>query len=356
MKIGILTLPLHTNYGGILQAYALQTIIERMGHEPHLIKRLMVKRSTKKMLIYKSKSLIKKVICFLTLDANDKMRKSLGIRSFIKQYIIVDEFDSFEQIKKNQYDIIIVGSDQIWRPLYVKDIENTYLNFAVGWNIKRIAYGASFGVSDWEYTLEQTLVCKKLLREFDAVSVRELSGVKLCKEHFNVDAQWVLDPTMLLDKDDYINRFNLTRISKNTDYMFDYILDETCDKNAFIERIANKTCLQPFWRRNINEKTELPSVIEWLDAFYNSEFVVTDSFHGCVFSIIFQKKFIVFGNEKRGMARIQSLLNLLGLENRLVMNFEQLNEVCVHHIDWVIIAEKLQEFRNNSICFLRNNI
>jgi hypothetical protein len=356
MKIGILTLPLHTNYGGILQAYALQTILERMGHKPRLIKRLMRKASIKSILRYKCKFLVKEIICLFRFKSNCELKKKKAILRFIKQYIKTDIYDTFEQIKKNQYDVIIVGSDQIWRPQYISDIENAYLNFTSDWNIKRIAYGASFGVSDWEYTLNQTLSCRRLIQRFDAISVREQSAVVLCSKYLGVIAQWVLDPTMLLDKEDYVKIFSLTRTPVNADSLFDYILDETIDKNILIERIANETGLKPFWKKMKNEKSVEPSVIEWLNAFYNAKYVVTDSFHGCVFSILFQKNFIVYGNEKRGLARFQSLLSLFGLENRLVTNLEQNGEFSLEDIDWEIVTKKLQDFRNRSMLFLIMNI
>lgn len=334
MRIGILTLPLHTNYGGILQAYALQTVLERMGHEVVVIDQPYgwMLPLWKRPLVY-TKRVIKK--CILrqkkTVILEERKRKeefpivSQHIQRFIEKYIHRKVVNSLNEIQEGDFDAIVVGSDQIWRPRYNKKIENAYLAFAENWNIKRIAYAASFGTDDWEYTPKQTIACRELLKKFDAVSVREESGVQLCKEHFGVEAQHVLDPTMLLDKEDYIHLIESSNIPKSKGTLFNYILDETPEKRVLIERIVKEKKLIPFKVNSRVEERNAPleeriqlSVEEWLRGFYDAEFVVTDSFHACVFSILFDKPFVVIGNKKRGMARFDSLLKLFHLENRMV--------------------------------------
>lgn len=350
MKIGILTLPLHTNYGGILQAYALQTVLERMGHKVNIIEKEKGPLSINK---YKmpftygkriAKNLMgKKVPIFYEQKYN---REQPIIRQytdqFIEKYIHVIKYKEFSNIKESEYDAIVVGSDQVWRPKYfgINQIEQSYLKFAENWNIKRIAYAASFGTDEWEYTTKQTSVCGELLKKFDAVSVREDSGVKLCKKYFGVEAQHVLDPTMLLNKEDYIKLFEANNTPKSQGNLLCYFLDETEGKKALIKRIAEEKGLMPF---NVKSKSDdintpisdrvQPPIEQWLRGFYDAEFVVTDSFHACVFSIIFHKPFIVYGNIKRGLSRFESLLNTFELSKTLLTNFSEYKNI--KEYEWI---------------------
>lgn len=335
MKIGILTLPLHINYGGILQAYALQTVLERMGHEVHVIEK---KYKPLRLPIYKIPLCYGKRIAMNLLGHKTPVfyerkynREQPVVRQntdkFIHKYIHFVQYDDFSDIKESEYDVIVVGSDQVWRPKYfgINIIEQAYLKFAEDWNIKRIAYAASFGTDEWEYSSQQTEACGRLLKKFDAVSLREESGVELCKQYFGVDAYHVLDPTMLLDKEDYIKLFTDAHTPKSKGNLLCYILDETEEKKAFIKRFADERGLIPF---RVNSKVEnknaslseriQPPVEQWLRGFYDASLIVTDSFHACVFSILFNKNFFVFPNETRGTARIQSLLSSFHISNRMI--------------------------------------
>jgi len=373
MKIGILTLPLHTNYGGILQAYALQTVLERMGHEvvvfnpPRRIRLslwklplVFIKRYIKKYILCKKNTRI----------FAEKYHQSIypiisqHTQQFIDKYIHLYNVNSLNDIKKDDFDAIVVGSDQVWRPRYfmpmfVTGVEDAFLRFTKNWKMKRVAYAASFGTDDWEYTLKQTKECGELLRMFDAVSVREESAVKLCKDKFEVEAQHVLDPTMLLDKEDYIKLFESANTPKSPGTLLNYILDETPEKKEIIENIAKEKNLIPF---RVNSKIENPDapleeriqppVEQWLRGFYDAEFVVTDSFHACVFSILFNKPFLVIGNEGRGMARFQSLLKIFGLENRLVTkdSYPKLSITTTAPN----VTQKRLELKNVSYAYLNN--
>ena len=115
-----------------------------------------------------------------------------------------------EITQTNQFDAIIVGSDQVWRPLYNSNIEDYFIGFDEYGDFKRIAYAASFGISSWEFDVNQTQKCSSLLKKFNAVSVREFSGADLCSNYFNVRAKVVLDPTLLLNKYDYIHLIDLS--------------------------------------------------------------------------------------------------------------------------------------------------
>lgn len=367
MRIGILTLPLHTNYGGIIQAYALQTVLERMGHEVCLIEKTPYLHipTWKAPLVY-GKRVLKNMIgrpcpIFYEHQANRKIRYENPIirqntDKFINKYIKRRIVNDFSEIKEKDFDAIVVGSDQIWRPKYFHQIEHAYLDFTKGWDIKRIAYAASFGTDTWEYSTEQERRCAALIKKFNAVSVREDSAVGLCKEHFGVDAIQLLDPTMLLSPNDYIKLFETAAIDRSQGTLLCYLLDDSKEKSGIVDKVANAKGLVPF---RVNSKVEdktasiseriQPSVEQWLRGFYDAEYVVTDSFHACVFSILFNKPFIVVGNASRGLSRFISLMRLFGLEDRLLLKDV---EQCTVDIDWNRLDLILKKERGGALGFL----
>lgn len=329
MKIGIITLPSHTNYGWILQAYALQTILRDKGNDVSIIEELPSRVNCFKyffiLLKRIAKRFLKKEKAPIFLEKDLKYCRETP-QSFIEKKLSIRKIPSFSTLSENDYDAYIVGSDQIWRPKYFpSDIYDAFLKFAEKWNIKRIAYAPSFGTSEWEYTKEQEIGCRELIQKFDAVLVREDSGVKLCRDYFHIEAYHVVDPTLLLSVNEYIKLFRETDTPKSSGSLLTYILDETTQKKEIINILAEAKKLKPFrvnspmfdYSRNIIERKQ-PSLESWLRGFYDAEFVITDSFHACVFSIIFHKNFIVIGNENRGLSRMQSLLKKLNLEDRLI--------------------------------------
>lgn len=369
MKVGILTLPLHTNYGGILQAYALQTVLERMGHEVCLIEKHQqpLRLPYWKVPFSYSKRILKNLTGYkFPILYEQKRNREIPIErqntnKFINRYIKRIFVDEFANIKETDFDAIIVGSDQIWRPMYFPQIENAYLDFVHSRNIIRIAYAASFGTGEWEYTQEQTEHCKELIKKFNAISVRENSGVSLCHKYLGVNAEYVLDPTMLLPKEYYIRLFKKVNTPKSKGNLLGYILDETPEKTSLISKVAKKKGLVPF---RVNSKVGdivapleeriQPSVEQWLRGFYDAEFVITDSFHACVFSILFNKPFLVVGNAERGLSRFTSLLEMFELQQRILPGFfEDMN---FYEIDWNPVNSALKGMISSSMIFLRNNL
>ena len=330
MRIAILTLPLHTNYGGILQAYALQTVLTRMGHQVEVLQAppTFPRNPLLKPLIY-GKRIAKKILkdWKTPIFIEQKRKKELPIirqhtDQFIAENINLRKINSLHEISPNDYDAIIVGSDQIWRKPYFRwmwnsPMKDAYLEFTRGWDIKRIAYATSFGVDDLsEYIPDEIRQCASALQLFDSVSVREDSGVRLCREHFAVEARHVLDPTMLLSKEDYETLVNQSNVAESPGDMLCYILDPTEFKSKVISEISSEKGLTPFNVFAETDNTRLPlqqrvqpPVESWLRGFMDAKFIVTDSFHACVFSIIFGKPFIAIGNAGRGMSRFTSLHN-----------------------------------------------
>lgn len=370
MKIAVLTLPLNSNYGGILQAYALQTVLERMGHhvtvfdhfqipqqqplwrKPFaLIRRTMLKYIFKKQLRVFQERYEKKVRPLILRNMLDFMERHLH-RVTPKHYC---------DLRKDwNFDAVIVGSDQVWRKEYFPEkIENAFLDFVKDKQIQRISYAASFGLNVLDFTQKEIINCGKLLRMFDAVSVRETSGIKICKERLGVEAQQVLDPALLLKKEDYVQLIEEKMPTKSRGTLMVSILDLTDKKQKMVGVIAKQCGLTPFhavrdsiyaYDAPLNKRI-MPSVESWLQSFRDAELVITDSFHACVFSIIFHKPFIALGNKARGMSRFVSLLSLFGLENRLVKMDGNLD--INSPINWKDVDRRLEKLRAQSFAYLQ---
>lgn len=380
MKIGILTQPLHSNYGGLLQNYALQQTLVRAGHEVETIDwgggsglRAMLYRMKVRVL----HTLLPNRFPPLRYMPNDKERAIIkrNTNHFINTYInhteAMHSYEEFvKQASKGKYDAYVVGSDQCWRPCYNAFLPSMFLDFVLDKQMKRIAYAASFGTDKWEFTPQQTAVCAPLAKKFDMVSVREDSGVKLCKEHLGVDAVHVLDPTMLLTKEDYIQLIENEKEPKSDGTLFNYILDPDAKKSAFIHKVAKANGLKAFQvlpkcqaeirtKEDVKKRIEdcvFPGVTTWLRAFMDAEMTIVDSFHGMVFSIIFNKPFWVIGNVSRGMSRFTSLLKMFHLENRL-LDENNLDDVDFFKpIDWAKVNCILENKREFSKTMLLNKI
>ena len=314
MKIGILTLPLQDNYGGLLQNFAVQKVLQQMGHEAITID--YMKTPTPPLWRY-VKSWIKTIL-LLCIGKQRKFIKythagerNLQNEKFLSLHINKTKtyytYDT-KILKQNKINTLIVGSDQVWRPKYNYRIENSFLDFCKNLNnLKRIAYAASFGVDEWEYTAKQTKKCTSLAKKFDAISVREDSGKTLCNKFLGVEATTVLDPTLLLDKDVYCKICKDIPI-KNEKFLAAYVLDKNEATYKECESIAQKYNLTlKFFEADSKASLSIP---EWLSMFRDASYVVTDSFHGTVFSIIFNKKFKCLYNKSRGSARFETLLKI----------------------------------------------
>lgn len=378
MKIGILTQPLYCNYGGLVQCYALQQTLKGLGHETVVLQREFNKKYTLQgACSYYAKLIVKKILgrqvsWHYYVDPHKRAYVAKETSKFIEAHINPRSAQCYttEQLKNEVYrlglDAIIVGSDQVWRPDYSPCQPNYFLDFLPKYSrIRRISYAASFGGDNWDWSPELTAQCAKLLQLFDAVSVREASGVRLCKEHFNVDAVNVLDPTMLLDPEDYIAIIGKPKSGRGQ--LFNYVLDRSVEKQSIIDAISRKTGKLSFSSMpelddsvfNLYgdiDKAVYPPVEDWLSAFVEAEMVVTDSFHGTVFSIIFNKPFWVIGNEGRGMARFETLLSTFGLEGRMIDSASVQSVNYDAEIDWGVVNAKRKELQIDSLKFLTNEI
>ncbi len=270
-------------------------------------------------------------------------------------------------------DTFIVGSDQIWNYNLCKSAETFFfLDFADA-DKKKIAYGTSFGHSKFRGNAKERKTAGFYLNRFDAVSVREDYAVDMCKNLFDVEAVQVLDPVFMCDKAHYLSCIKESKMAKNppkSKYLLSYILDPTEEKQQVLEDTANKLGLELIcipnasvndslraqWRLPILENLDME---DWLYLFSNAEMVITDSFHGSCFSIIFEKPFVAIGNKRRGLERFNSLLGMVGLLDRLVMSAKEIEgkETAFYEkIDYVAVNKKIEKGRKECKVWLKTAI
>lgn len=359
MKIAILTLPLHSNYGGIIQNYALQTVLEKMGHEVYTINlnKPKAKINLAKAPLIISKRLIKKIlgrkdgIIFLERKRN---KDELVIKKYLNRFInnkihLTEPFylkKDLQRINHMGFDSIIVGSDQVWRiPYAYPDIQTYFLDFVKNKNILKIAYSASFGTDKIEFSEAQIKECGKLIKDFKRISVREDSALDLINNKYKWECKYkpiqTLDPTMLLTKEEYIN-LSSDYQNKLDGELFYYILDMTEDKKKVLDQMSKDLGYKPFTVKSISnnwfddvQKQIVPPIELWLQAFNKAKYIFTDSFHGCVFSIIFNKDFVAYGNKERGLSRFDSLIRMFNIKDRFIYKYEDYSSSLIQNlINW----------------------
>lgn len=383
MKIAILTLSLSNNYGGILQAYALQNVLRGMGHEVIVLNRrpaypsagLILRRSLSwvKCLVRKyvlrqhDVNISNPLLEHYTVDKSWTYDDS-ALSSFVRKEIVrTSPLRSSAAMRRcvRKYGIvaIVVGSDQVWREAYTPCITDFFLGFLpYNSQVRRIAYAASFGTEQDPISEGQLQSCIALARRFDFLSVREEAGMRFMRDVFGLDAHLVLDPTLLLPAEAY--RALIRKEDVHPSGLVSYVLDENDEKQRMITTLKEKTglsqtklLLYPFRCRCADSRCA--SVSQWLAAFSEADFIITDSFHGCVFSILFRKRFVAVGNLRRGLSRFHTLLGAFGLEYRLVLSyeeFEQKREALMTTPDYDSVAQLLTKRKEESLQWLRDQL
>ncbi|WFX02984.1 polysaccharide pyruvyl transferase family protein [Citrobacter braakii] len=358
-KIGLLTLPLIANYGGILQCLSLTFVLRKMGYEVTLIDIRPSLKPTKRFLLYILARLPFQNIRGIREKFFKEKQNKETIQKYINKYTKkIENIDEFKnESKKLVLDAIIVGSDQVWRYDYINnDMYSAYfLDFYDG---KKISYAASFGVDVWKHEDRRQLT-KSLLEQFDAISVREDTGIDICRDEFSIESVvHVLDPTML-DLSFYDDLLSSHSSNHEAGYLLKYILDEK--ETARVYSSIVKDNLGIVSEKDIHGDNKYYTLAEWVQAFKNAEYVITDSFHGMVFSIIFNKNFIAIGNKSRGLSRFISLLTLVGLEERLVYpeditSSNTLSNVLLNDIDYSRVNKIVEAWREKSLNYLANSL
>lgn len=363
-KVGILSLPLNWNYGGILQQYALSYYLKKRGLTPIIISRRLHRSNKLHLCLVKLKWFLVKFsgklifLNFIPILATEKYKQDY-LSNRTQDFFSSNELSNF--INKEKIKNFIVGSDQIWNKEATPSLKDSFLSFVDLKNKNVTAtYAASFAHKNWRYSNNETKTCQKLSNNFDYISVREKSGVKLIKKYLKKKSIRVLDPVFLLDKQDYIKVFKKKKLNKKK--LFCYILDKSIEKKRIINEIKKVKNFKVFnFLDNLNLidliklKLKNYSVPFWIQNFYDSETIITDSYHGMLFSIIFKKNFYIFLNKKRGADRFISLLHDLKLKNRII-DLNNYNKVIDEKIDWHNVDQELKKLKILSFNYINNII
>lgn len=340
----IITFHWATNYGAVLQSYALQTYLMEQGKDVHIID--YVPKGFEKTL---PRALIGKSISQIRTQWRE-YQKERKMRVFRQKYLrLTKRFVTLAELRAHAWStgMYICGSDQIWNPYFTMHGENGvttsyYLDFLP--EGQKVAYAASFGVTSLNNDMER--VIDPLLRQFDRISVRESTGVSIL-EKIGVQAELVCDPVFLIQRTQYEKLMNERTESGK---VFKYILHKNQDA---ANQIA--TYIQDRLRVECYEQMETMTIHEWLSGLRSARFVVTNSFHAVAFAIIFHVPFVAVLIKGSGMNdRLLTLLSAVGMESRIIYDMDEakINTIMQEQIDWNKVDESVRSMRKRSQAFL----
>lgn len=347
MKITLLTIWRVKNYGAELQTYATVRALKQMGHEVTVLDFRLFESKVKPNLIHRILNIF-----------HSSSPANLKFSSFWKKYIPSSRhYKDKDDLKNNlpKSDMFLVGSDQVWNPEITKEKAATYFLDFVPPHIRKASYASSFGTSEWTGSEALTNLVLTQLRQFYGISCRESQGVEILKQRFSLEGELVLDPTLLHKS--YDELIGKLRKRKSLAY---YQLYPSHSLRCFAKEKAKEMGLEFI---DVNKHTYIThkflfnrkSVPEWIKAIGESAFVITHSFHGVAMAILHHCQFVVIYENGDKVARIQSLLTLLGLEDRLFLSIEEarLSQIWNVKIDYDKVDALLSTYRVRSLEYLR---
>lgn len=370
LSVGIITYHHFYNYGTMLQAYALQKSIQSLGFDAEIIDFMQSNRMSRMGLIalrFKRLGVYitqRKKYYALYKNRNNCENKYKKFEKFYIKNMDVSsqEYHSTSEIENNPpiYDGYVVGSDQTWNP-YVNDYPKAFLLSFVDNPKKKGSYAPSISVDD--LTAEQETMFRTYLSDLDYLSCREANGAQLLEKILGKDVQTVLDPTLLLTKDEWESIVDKNH--KNEKYILTYFLGENIWQRSFVDKLVKATgykviAIPVSYLEMDNEKIEKEwaGPEEFIDLIMNAAYVCTDSFHGTIFSINFNVDFYAFCKFKDSdtvseNSRLYCVLNQFGLMDRLIKEDVDIEP---SKIDYTYANTVLNTERNNSIEYLRKMI
>lgn len=320
-----------------MQTYATLKTLRALGHKVTLINLVHPKIRKKQ---------VKLTPGYLLGNIRNLQFSIFRLFHFGKQTKIMYSLDS-SLIPKADYTI--VGSDQVWNSDITTVIKDAYfLGFAK--DTQRLSYASSFGKYEWEEDEQYTARIKEELSGFKAVSVRETTGISICKDFFGVDAIQLLDPTLFC-----VDYSELVRRNRPLKQIFPFLLINKSIENDKICSLVSNELAIPLYQQNRFQRIFGRSPKNWLRLMKNSAFIITDSFHGLAFSLLFHKQFLVVCADKKKFARLQSLLSLVRLEDRYIQSFEDLERrrsIIKNQIDYASVDTFLEVEREKTRKFL----
>lgn len=357
------------NYGQLLQCYALQSVLRREGYATNVI-RYGFHRSYFHWFRWNNfttKSGFYSLLVHCGLIKRKENIRDRKFDTFRSSYISQTKrcYNNLEELQSNppKADCYIAGSDQIWAQLLDKtDNRSFFLDFGKPETL-RIAYAPSFALECYPYEIVGEL--KKQLKRFNFISVREKSGVKICDDA-GYNAKLVLDPTLLLSPSDYIK---LRKLPETDKYCFIYHVNIVEPSNLYWNKFYsyNKDnsirSVATYANPIANKKMEMmvgadyiyPTIQEWIGWIEKAEYVLTSSFHGMVFAILFHRPFIICLRPDSlfaGNDRVITLLDSLGLEDFIMSPTKDVDTLMSKKIDWASVDKKLLNLKQDSMSFL----
>lgn len=344
--VGLIGWWFSANYGSVLTYYALGKVLLDMDLLPIMIR-------------------IPKI------DGGDWENITNRNIEFMKKYFYVSKPRIYEKMREvNQFcDSFMLGSDQLWVSNYNKLVGYTfYLDFA-NENKKKIAYATSLGYDKYNGDLKDTEIVKILLSRFDAISVRERSGVDICKDEFNVSAERMLDPVFLCDIKNYDDLAKVSKINEEELYILCYILDPTDEKRQAIRVLEERYNIKSLivldmktyddiskrWQGENILSVEDVGIEEFIYLIKHSQYLFTDSHHGVCFGMIYHKNFSAVANSRRGKTRFDSLFHLFEMEDCLLEEGDICTDIQkVHDINYDVVDKILEKERQKSLKWLKN--
>lgn len=364
-RVGILTYHFAINYGAILQCYALKRVISKLGYESKVLNYITNKQEENNKINLKTLN-IKNIIREIILLRFYRVRKNKinKFNYFIKENLNLSEKTSnLEELnillKKDKYDAIVCGSDQVWN-INIKDFEEAFF-LPIDFEVKKIGYAISIGNS----TEEELKKYNREIRDFKNISVREKKAIPILNKISSMEIIEVLDPTLLLKK----NEWNLLLKGKENAIKKPYIVCYLLKKEVFdleyklIEKIKEKYKLEIYFINQRYSKYSFKKntlydigIEEFLLILKEAELIITDSFHGTLFSIIYEKEFITL-IEKKNLAdtRRQNILEKLELEVRGIY-LDQNYNLDFSKIDYKKVNNKLNKYREESLKYLKESL
>ena len=378
-KIGLVSCYFKNNFGSQLQAYATQKILQDYGYDVETIdisKNKDFSNGKKKYYISQmfNFNFIKTKFGMVKMKIDKKINKELGknirirnkkFEEFKKNYKLTPPYEGYGKLREisKEYEAVVVGSDQLWLPVNV--VADYYTLNWVAESVKKVSYSTSFGVSVVPEKYKGKY--KEFLNRIDCLSTREDAGQNIIKELTNRNAQVVCDPTLLFDAKEWMDIQNEKPIYEEK-YILCYFLGNSIEYRKFAEKLKEKTGYKIVSLNHCDEYVkysdkfadEAPYDIgpgEFLNLIRNAEYVCTDSFHGTVFSLINNKKFFCFRRHNKKSknstnSRLESLLGIVNLKERLLDGNELIDNVLKLQIDYSIVNEKIDKFRKDSKAFL----
>lgn len=363
-KVNIVTFHDAQNYGAMLQAYALQKTLEK-DYDVEIIdfKNDVIQKQNN--IFYINKKNIKTVIKSLihcVLFSTKKFRRSLSFNKFMKEKLKLTKKYKNEKILESDFPksyAYIAGSDQIWNTDITRSLRDVYtLNFGDD-GIKRISYAASIGNSKIDKDEIDIYVNK--ISKIDYISVREEDGKEALDKFINKEISVVLDPTLLITKEEWDKEISNIKCKINEKYILAYVVEPDEEYTKIVNYLSDKTSLKVvhFAHRsgkikNVTKTAYTKGPLEFVKLIKDAEYVICTSFHATVFSIIFNKKFFVVPHRKTG-SRVINLLDKLHIKNRVVYDFEEFSKIDYNMItDWSKVEKNLIQEREKSLNWLKD--